>query len=225
MKNYLIIFGSLSLIVFAIFLFSGCTGTTNENNLADIRTGIYDGECEDFNATFVYGMRETPYQSNGVANKLVEFGIISVVFESKPKQETIQYSLKLNGDKTFSGELEKNPFSNEFMADVGFSIEPNSSLSLTLSIDGEEKEVVLQNKSNSWTIQSQEALEIGTNAFKDEIATYTKNKETYELFVKIISQQQTNFGKYYWSVSIVTSSGKKHNVVFTTESPELLLKN
>ena len=33
MKNYLIIFGSLSLIVFAIFLFSGCTGTTNENNL------------------------------------------------------------------------------------------------------------------------------------------------------------------------------------------------
>ena len=225
MKNYLIAFMSLSLIVFMIFLFSGCTQSQNENNIADIRQEIFDCECEEFNATFVCGMRENPYQANGVANKLTEFGIISVVFESKPQQENISYSLVLNNEKTFSGQLEKNPYSNEYMADVGFSVDPNSSLSLTISVGGEEKEIVLQNKSNSWTIKSEDALEIGLDAFKDEIANFNKNNETYELFVKIMTQQQTNFGKYYWNVSIVSSSGKKHNVVFSTENPEILLKN
>lgn len=225
MKNYLIIFGSLSLIVFMVFLFSGCTQTQNNNNVADIRNGIYDGECEDFNATFVYGERENPYQANGIANNLVEFGIISVVFETKPSQENVKYSLKLNGEKTFSGTLEKNPYSNEYMADVGFAIAPNSSLSLTLSINNEEKEINLSNKSNSWKISSEKALEIGKESFKDEISMFNKNNENYELFVKIITQQQTNFGKYYWNVSIVSSSGKKHNIVFSTDSEEILLKN
>lgn len=226
MKKYFVLFASLSLIVFMVFLFTGCTSPSNENYIADIRNGIFDGECEEFNATLVYGLRETPYQSNGIANKLVEFGIISVVFENAPSEsETVKYALSIDGETTLSGTLEKSPYTTEYMADIGTTIDPASTIKLTISYGDEEKEISLDSKNSSWTITSEKALEVGLNAFKDEIATYNKNNQTYEIYVKIMTQQETNFGKYFWSVSIVSSSGEKHNIVLSSNSEEILLKN
>jgi len=49
----------------------------------------------------------------------------------------------------------------------------------------------------------------------------TKNYKTwYEL-----NEQQTNFGKYFWAVSIVSKSGVRHSVVFSTDSEDVLVKN
>ena len=47
----------------------------------------------------------------------------------------------------------------------------------------------------------------------------------YEIYVKIISEQETNFGTYYWTVSVIGTNGDKHSVVFGVNSDEILVKN
>lgn len=227
MKKYLILFASLSLIVFMVFLFGGCTfSSANENNISDLRQGIYDGQCEEYNATFVYGTRENPYLADGVANKMVEFGIISVIFETKPTEnETTEFLLEIDGKKTVSGTLEKSPYTNEYMADIGATVPDGSTLKLIVKLNGEEISVPLTNQNTSWQINSSKAYEIGKNALKNEIAEIKNNNQSYELHIKITTQQETNFGKYYWQVTVISSSGKKHNVLFSPQSEEILLKN
>lgn len=226
MKKYLIIIACVTLVAFMVALFSGCSANSSENCISDLRYGIFDGECEEYNASFVYGMREKPYYLDGVSNKKVEFGIITVVFSSKPADnETVTYSLKLDNE-IISGELEKSPYSNEYMADVGKLCSEDSIVSLKVSVSNENgTEVNLTNKSKSWTISCSKAQELGLEALKTNIERFDKDGKTYEVYVKIISQQQTNFGKYYWNVSVVSKDGEKHSVLFSTESEDILVKN
>lgn len=226
MKKYLIIIGCVALVAFMVALFSGCSLQSNDENISDIRYGIYDGECEEYNATFVYGMREKPYILDGTSNKGVEFGIITVVFSNRPSEnETVSYSLKI-GEGTYAGTLEKSPYSNEYMADIGKLASNSDEMTLSISVGSEAEETIkLDNKSNSWQISSSKAKEIGLKALKANIDKLENEKQNYEVYVKIISQQQTNFGKYYWNVSIVSSKGEKHSVLFSTENEEILVKN
>lgn len=226
MKKYLIIIACVTLVAFMVALFSGCSANSTTNNISDLRYGIFDGECEEYNASFVYGMRETPYNLDGISNKKVEFGIITVVFSSKiPDTETVTYSLKIDGE-TISGNLEKSPYSNEYMADVGKLCSDSSSLFLSIGREGEETtEISLTNRSNSWKINYSKAQELGLNALDAEISKFEESNLSYEIYVKIISQQQTNFGKYFWNISIVSSKGDKHSVLFSTESEDILVKN
>lgn len=226
MKKYLIIIGCVALVAFMVALFSGCSLQSSKENVSDIRYGIFDGECEEYNATFVYGIREKPYVLDGISNKGVEFGIITVVFSNRPSEnETVSYSLKI-GDETYSGTLEKSPYSNEYMADIGKLATEDSKMFLSVCVGSEEETTTkLDNKSKLWQISSSKAKEIGLKALKSNIEKIENEKQNYEIYVKIISQQQTNFGKYYWNVSIVSEKGEKHSVLFSTNSEDILVKN
>lgn len=225
MKKYLVLFGCLSLIAFVVMLFGGCTTENTKEKVSDMRYGIFDGSCENYNATFVYGMRENPYLLDGNANKTVEFGIISVCFNEKLKEtDIVNYSIKIN-DKTLTGKLEKNPYSNEYMADIGMICSDDSSISLSINVNDKDANTIeMENKNSSWEINSEKALDIGLEALKDNLESIKKKNENYEIQVKISTQQNTNFGKYYWVVTIASKT-EKHNVIFTTQSEEILVKN
>lgn len=226
MKKYFKIFLSVAIVTLMIAMFSGCS---NESSLtagvSDDRYGIFDGKNENFNATFVYGMRENPYRADGISNKTVEFGIISVTFSTPLETNaTITYQLQI-ADNTISGTLEKSPFTNEYMADIGIKCKDNSALSLKLSYEGKEEVITLENKNSSWNIDHKKAHEIGIEALSSAIKNFEKQNVCYEIYVKIISEQETNFGTYYWTVSVIGTNGDKHSVVFGVNSDEILVKN
>lgn len=232
MKKYLIIFAFITMAAFMVALFSGCSDGvgTNNSNVSDVRYGIFDGECEEYNATFVYGMRENPYNSDGISNKNVEFGILSVVFlERIDEKETVNFSLTIN-DNTINGKLEKSPYTSEYMADIGTTCPDDATISLKISLasndnSSSDKSITLTNQNLSWEINYENAYKIGTEALSEEVKALNKSKTGYEVYVKIITQQQTNFGTYFWAVSIVSTSGEKHTVIFTPHSEEILVKN
>lgn len=225
MKKMCLIFFSLALTLI-IFAFSGCS-FNETNNISDIRYGIFDAECESYTVVFIYGLREKPYYPDGLANTNVEFGIISVVFtEEIEEHETIYYSLKINDD-VVSGTLEKSPYTEQYMADIGKICSNDDILSIQVytnnSINSEN--VILINKNKDWNLNHQDALNNGLNALSNYISDIKKAKLTYEVHVKILNEQETNFGAYFWSVTIIASNGEKHNVVFDTNSTNILLKN
>lgn len=224
MKKYFVLFACAVVVALMVAMFSGCSLSSSSNNISDTRLGVFDGECESFNATFVYGKRETPYKLDGVANNLVDFAIISVCFPSRiADDEVISYSLTA-GTKTANGTLEKNPYTNEFMADTKLSISGSETVSLVLSSNNlEETTLGLVNRSQSWQVNNEKALEIGTSALKDEIQNFKDSG--YEVQAKIVTQQSTNFGTYYWNISITSTSGKSHSVLVDVSKGEILVKN
>ena len=95
MKKYLIIIGCVALVAFMVALFSGCSLQSNKENVSDIRYGIFDGECEEYNATFVYGIREKPYVLDGISNKGVEGNSLSKNFtENRVTAESMEETRK-----------------------------------------------------------------------------------------------------------------------------------
>lgn len=225
MKKYFLLF----LIIPLVLMFVGCNLilNRNENCISDIRYGIFDGECESYSITFTYGLRENPYNLDGFANEKVEFGIISVIFEEKIEDnETIYYSLKIN-DNVTTGTLEKSPYTNQYMADIERICEDTDSLILDVYFESDTNStpLTLNNKNKNWALNYNDAFLKGTNALSNEIKEFIKDEKSYEIQVKILNEQQTNFGVYFWSVSIISFSGKKHNVVFGTDSDDILVKN
>lgn len=229
MKKIFVTFFSISLLAFIVFLFSGCGAEIDNYReyLSDIRYGVFDGQCESYNVTFTYGLREKPYSPNGIASPKVEFGIISVLFDEKIEDDDIAYySLKINND-IVAGKLEKSPYTNQYMADIGSICSDTDILTLEiyLASDTNSKSTTLINKNLDWNINYEDAFINGVTALSEEINDFLKNNLTYEIQVKIINEQQTNFGSYFWSVTIISSSGIKHNVVFRVDSTDILVKN
>ena len=225
MKKYCAIFLCLAIVAFASIMFAGCNQTTTEDLISDARYGIYDCQSENFNAIFVYGLREDPYKMDGISNKKVEFGVISVVFNSNLSEEDeINYTLTI-GEETFSGVLEKSPYSSEYMANIGKSCDDNSKISLSIGLNNEQPTTIeMQNKNSTWAVGYQRAKEIGLEALKDDIAEIEDKGESYELYVKIVGSHGSNFGTYYWIVSVVSPS-TRHNVTISPTSEEILVKN
>lgn len=227
MKKIVIAFSAVFLVSFMIFLFSGCTSNNYNNLISDIRYGVFDAECEEYSVTFTYGLREKPYSPDGIVNEKVEFGIISVLFTgSINSKETVYYSIKIN-DNVTSGTLEKSPYTNQYMADIGKLCSDTDTISIEVYI-GEATDitaVALKNKSADWKIDHEKALSKGIDALSAEINTLTKNKFTYEIQVKILNEQETNFGVYFWSFTLLSSDGGRYNVVFDIETGDILLKN
>lgn len=232
MKKYIFIILSVALVAFMVVLFSGCSAYIKDNsaNVSDIRYGVFDAECEAYTATFTYGMRENPYSPDGRANTKVEFGIISVIFtERLDGKETVAFTLKIN-DNIVSGTLEKSPFTDEYMADIGAVCADGDSLNLEINLNNgdstaENMSTSMINKNSSWNINYEKAFIVGVSALANEIKEIQKANCSYEIYVKIITEQQTNFGTYFWAVSIIPSIGEKHTVVFTQDSEQILVKN
>ncbi len=207
------------------FLLVGC-GRQNNNvpdNLSDARYGIFDAQNEQLSTTFIYGERENPYKPDGVSNSRVNFGIISVVFPQKQTENEFEFTLK-SGDKTFTGKIEKSPFTEEYLADIGSQITTNEPIELTLKLPTGETKLTLEKRSENWEINFEKALKIGENALKDEIREMSKNG-SIEYYLKIISNNKTNFGTYFWAFTAISENGEKHTVIFSPTNEAILVKN
>ena len=225
MKNYIIGFICLSIIVFVTMLFVGCNNTTNSENISDLRYGIFEGQNENFNATFLYGIREEPYRADGVSSSVkIEFGIITVTFENRIDENKVITYLLVIDENEYSGEMEKSPYSDDYMANIGKICNKNSSITLSIKVGDQEETIELENVSLNFELDYEKAMEIGLDALSENISEIEKNNESYEIYVKILSDQKYNFGKYYWGVSVVSPS-QRHNVLISTSTQEILLKN
>ncbi|MBO4412961.1 MAG: hypothetical protein J5779_03000 [Clostridia bacterium] len=221
MKKFSLIF-ILAVFIFALFLV-GC-GSANNNvstNLSDVRCGVFDGKNDDLIATFVYGQREQNYAQDGTASPLTDFGIITVNLLKKYDKTQIPFTLKTL-DETYSGTLEKSPYNQQYLTDIEKQIK-DGTLTLVLSLENEEIEIELNKKSDDFEIDFNQALKIGEDALKDEILN--NNSKRMEFQLKLISQNEIEFGKYFWQFIVITEDGNKHFVTFSTSNPEILVKN
>lgn len=228
MKKIFVIFSILMITILGIFLFTGCSKNINfEKRVSDIRYRVFDGEFEYYSVNLVCGLREKPYYPDGIANDKVEFAIISVVFTGEiDESETVYCSLKINGD-IYSGVLEKSPYTDQYMADIEKIFDDNDEISIEIYFNESISSIYnsLTNRNLDWDVDYNKALSNGITALSEEIGFLEKSGLTYEIQVKILTEQKSSFGEYFWSVSLISSAGTRNNVVFSTNSTDILVKN
>ena len=205
------VFISLFSIFFSIFcsiLFIAC-GQANLNDyshtfLSEYRKNLFVAKTGLFTATFTSGEREENYVMDGIKTKLVDFGVLTVKFNSDLHDETPQFELKIDS-KTFSGELERNPYDGSFVYDTLCQVEDGASIELYLvDLDKKEKLVCV---SNLWSADYKEAVNIFSQKYSKELSNHTKSgKLQGEVYVKIVATDK-NMDNIYWYVLCVCPNG------------------
>lgn len=214
----------LFLIAVVLFVVFGCSQKkfSSSDWTSDLRTTFYDFNSENEYVNFVSGMRENPYNYDGVHNSLVEFGILSVWFnDSKYSPPSLDFTIKIGGE-VFEGVLEKSPFEEGFMADIEKYVTCEDDICLTI---GENLKYNLSCQTKNFTIDASNALSIGETELSGVIAeNYKDGKLNGECYLKIIFDKSRKIKTYYWYFAFLDQNGKFSSCVIDTETGEVLAK-
>ena len=186
-------------VTFVCLCFSAC-GTNKIDvaleNLAEVRYNIFSGENQTYFASFMSGERENPYVVNGICDKQVEFGVLTIKYKTTDCPVVAQYAIKIN-DSEYSGNLEYNNFDNTLMVDIGKVVDDNAVISLVVKTSKGDEPCTLNPKTQDLEISWRTALEISLAEWGDEFNDYlSKGKLNAEIYVKIISDLNSKFDDY-----------------------------
>ena len=214
-----------------MFIFISCTSAQVKKivmkNVAEVRYNVFEGETEHFSVTFMTGMREDPYSSDGYSNTLVEFGVLTLVSKNTSAiYDTAQKKYALNVDiNTYSGDFDINPFDRTLVADVQKVMSDTASISVQINIADITEIIALTNGLENATINYATALDVALTELKPEISALIKNKKLQaEVYIKIITDLNRDFNKFYWYVAIIDRHEYTIAVIIDPSSGELVAK-
>jgi len=213
MKIFLILF-------ICLFICSGCGQSIEKdikNNLADIREIMYEDKNDNFNISLVCGQREEDYVLNGKATPLIPFGIIT--FSDGVKSNDVEYKVFLD-DCVLEGVLQKNPFEENYMADLGMIIDKDK-VNTNIISDGEVYEFVLNRVDKSFKYNAEDIIKKISREYKDIIKLFYEDRRFCgEVYLKIITDSIAN--DKFWYFNIISTNGKSFAVVMSPETLEVL---
>jgi len=211
-KNVLLV--ATAAVLIAIILFVGISSCSRASyyqlaldNLSEARFYMKQDEDSNLKVQFFTGMRENPYNQDGISEKTTAFGIINV----EPKDKSLSGLLSVEGvlkagDESIPVTLDKNPYGNNFACDVERLFDKGTDLSFTLNTqtNGVTNSIVfnLQPCMADGAISWEKALEIACGNLTSKI----KKAGKFECYVKIISDLVANTGSY-WYVQFITQKG------------------
>lgn len=218
----IVIFLFLCLILsFSIFACTKNIDGAVRGNLSEIRYNAFAVKNENFKANFMSGERENPYEYDGKSRDKCDFGVITVVFNDFCTFMKVPFSLYINDEKV-DGLLEKNPYNESFMADTGRRVNDNDVIRIKI---GDGDEINLENISNNFKINFENALKIGINELNNELnSCYIKGKFNAECYLKIITSDNYNSDDFFWSFSVISSKLNNYSVIIDINSGKILVK-
>ncbi len=163
------------------------------------------------NVQLYSGIRETEFNADGIATATVPFTILSV----EPANDKIVYNgcvttlVKIDDQKPITLVLEKNPYGNNYAADLENTVDANANVSITFQANGETIGTVsLENVMPAEAITWEAALEIACQALDGVIGTDTRMESSTKILC-----DSTTVNTPYWFVSFVTETGNRYFVV------------
>ncbi len=208
----------------ATFLMTGCSKNVEiEGHLSDIRKCLYVAESDEYFVTAVSGQRENPYAYDGVSNSNVDFCIVSIY----PQKQTLdQQTLEVEfcvGDVSHEVTLEKSPYENAYMADLGAEIA--SAQIVKLTCDELELSCDLECVSQNWEIDYNAALNIAKTEFEDQLNEHSASGTLEgECYLKIIFDKSRDIKTYFWYFTFVDSNKQSFSCVIDVMSGKILAK-
>lgn len=157
------------------------------------------------------GIRESDFQADGIATASKPFTVLSV----EPADERVVYNgcitteITINDAAPVTLILEKNPYGNNYAADLEKALDESATVKVTFKAGTETMgAVALTNVMPEDAIKWETALEIACKELASLIATDVR----VESSTKILCDN-TTVSTPYWFVSFVTEDGNRYFVV------------
>lgn len=196
--------------------------TQIKENLSDVRYNVFVGKNSDITVSLMSGMRENPYNYDGVSNKKCEFGIVTMTSNSIGLLNS-NFVLKVDGAEIV-GVLEENPYDHSFMTDIEKIVDCESVVYIT--IENIVENMILTCQSLEWQVQYDDALKIGVDSLLEDAQRFVDgNKLKAESYLKIIFDQSSNNTPYYWYFGIVGENGENIAVIINPQTGEIITRN
>lgn len=221
-----IIFSFLCSMVCAIFLFLGCGSdlmTDCEKRVSDIRENYFQGQTENYFVSFSSGMRESPYELDGICNEKVEFGVVTIVPKKTEEQKGLTYIVSVN-DKEHSGEFETSPFDDSYAGDIGVKVGASDVITIKIS-DGSSEEIASMTcVTCDFDVDALSALQLAVEEVGNNLQDLMVHKN-FEIYIKVVADIKQVVENKYWLVMFYCECGEFVNVIINPETGDCEVKN
>ena len=192
-----------------------------EQNMSE-RTDIYFfGQNQKLCASLAYGQREKSYLLDGKSGDNTDFSLLTISFFESVEYGTINVVVSID-DSEFAQELEYVPTASAFVCDL----EKTVSGSEKIEIKYEDNIVLLDNLSKNFGVDSNKAIEIGCEEFKEEIEKLRKGSSfDGEAYLKILDKRKNNFENFFWCFTLIDLNGNSFSAVISTVDGKILAKS
>lgn len=186
------------------------------DNIAEARFYLKTAAADNplGNVQLYSGIRESDYQADGIATPSQAFTVLSI----EPKDQKLVFNgcitteVAINDAAPITVVLEKNPYGNNYAADLEQALDENAVVKITGKAgDATVGSVELTNVMPAEAIGWETALEIACQELKDQITTDTRVETTTKILC-----DSTTVNTPYWFVSFITETGDRYFVVVDT---------
>lgn len=187
--------------------------------ISEYRKNLFANKTGNMLITFTSGERERDYDLTGIKTPLVDFGVLTVKFDTNVGDILPKFELMVN-QKVFSGTLEKNPYDGSFVYDIETQV--NNDDELTLKLLDFDQNLKLVCLSSNWGTTWEDAVEIFNQKYNKQILDHTKaGKFLGEIYIKIVSNSK-NLENIYWYVLCVCEDGNVYSCLINPNTKEIV---
>ena len=191
------------MLLVALGAFCGCASSQlekNMDNVSELREHLFAAESADYKLTAISGIREEPYELDGVSSSKRDFTVLTVTPVVFSADKTYRYKTEINGT-TYEGDLLPHPFAQSLSADIPATA--TSDFAVTI-ICGGEQSFELKNLVQGELIGAEKAFDIALDKLKNELKKFrSKGKLHAEIYVRLMENPIDGNGGYFWYVSFV----------------------
>ncbi len=193
---------SVMLLTVTLLLF-GC-GKSNlekyEASISELREYLFAAENTDYKITAISGVRENPYEMNGICAARQDFTVITVTPASFAPDATYRYRTEIDG-AVYEGDLLPHPFAQSLSVDIPAACKSDFTLTVTC---GSEQTFAMQSAVTGDLISAEKAFTIALEKLKGELKRFrVKNKLQAEIYVRLMENPIDGSGGYFWYVAFV----------------------
>ncbi len=187
----------ITLLVLSTFI--GCKSQLDKNmqNVSEYRDTLYLASGNNFSVQVISGIKETPYEINGISEDKRNFTVITVTPKDFISGGTYRYKLSYS-NRDIEGELIQHPFAESFSVDVGEKV--SGDITLEVSGEGASENFELKNVIPANKISTDKAYDIAIKKLK----VIPKKGESY---LRIVSNPIDDEGGYFYYVAFADGNG------------------
>lgn len=214
---YLLIF---LLFIIACLIFNLSYGKNSQVKLSSqIQYNYFSLKVDRYFAECYFGLRENNFEYDGISTEKVEYGIFKInLYGNNDYAKKINVNIKINNNEKIYI-LEKNPFDNTFMCDIGKIYSDEDTIEILVeNVDDDYN--TMQSISADWKINHNLALKNGFNYLKKFIF---QNKNNCECYLTIIYNNGDAETSYFWAFKVITTNSKSKLVVITPDNGDIVL--
>lgn len=194
MKKLLFLFAAV-MTVATVWVFCACSAN-GMSRVSERRGGYFTAANDAMTVTAVSGVRETPYETDGVVGALKPYTLITVVPAKFDVDAVYTYSATI-GQATYGGTLIVHPFAASFSAEL--DIEAAESFTVTVMRGVDKTELVLDSLVTADMLAYDKAI--------DAAKTELKPRGDYEIRARIIKNPLGDDG-LCWHVAFYSADGQ-----------------